>query len=135
MITSLSMDTIIEISLKQISTTMFKIWIYGIPLFGKFLIFLLLALDCTHIDLGHHPIKILKKCQGIKFSTWWLVFTLVIRLNLRGFHKLLWQDFGFLTTYLSPYIDIFYSIKVEKKRTFLDHLPTTSCKFCLWTTH
>ena len=31
---------------------------------------------------------------------------------------------------LSPCIDIFYDMNVDKKWTFLDHLPTS----CLWTT-
>ena len=36
--------------------------------------------------------------------------------------------------HLSPYIDIFYGMNVDKKWTFLDHLPTLSCELSLWTT-
>ena len=47
-------------------------------------------------------------------------------------HKLRWQDF-FLTTYHLPFVDIFYGINVDKKWTFFDHLPTSSCKRSLGT--
>ena len=30
--------------------------------------------------------------------------------------------------HLLPCVDIFYGINVDKKWTFLDHLPTLSCK-------
>ena len=40
----------------------------------------------------------------------------------------------FLTTYLFPSFDIFYLMNVDKKWTFLDHLPPSSCKRSLWTT-
>ena len=36
--------------------------------------------------------------------------------------------------HLPPCVDIFYGINVDKKWTFLDHLPTSSCKRSLWTT-
>ena len=36
--------------------------------------------------------------------------------------------------HLPPYVDIFYGMNVDKKWTFLDHLPTSSCKRSLWTT-
>ena len=36
--------------------------------------------------------------------------------------------------HLPPCIDIFYGINVDRKWTFLDHLPTLSCKRSLWTT-
>ena len=35
--------------------------------------------------------------------------------------------------HLSPCIDVLYLIIVDKKWTFLDHLPTSSCKRSLWT--
>ena len=35
--------------------------------------------------------------------------------------------------HLLPYVYVFYGIKVDKKWTFLDHLPTSSCKRSLWT--
>ena len=47
-------------------------------------------------------------------------------------HKLRWQDFGFVD-HLSPSVDIFYLVNVDKKATFLDYLPTFSCKRSLWT--
>ena len=48
-------------------------------------------------------------------------------------HKLCWQNFVFFDC-LPPCFDIFYGMKVDKKLTFLDHLPTSSCKRSLWTT-
>ena len=36
--------------------------------------------------------------------------------------------------HLPPCVDIFYAMNVDKKRTFLDHLPTSSCKGSLGTT-
>ena len=36
--------------------------------------------------------------------------------------------------HLSTCIDIFYGMNADKKWTFLDHLPTSSCKRILWTT-
>ena len=39
----------------------------------------------------------------------------------------------FFTTY-PPFVDIFYLINVDKKSTFLDYLPPSSCKHSLWTT-
>ena len=36
--------------------------------------------------------------------------------------------------HLPSYVDISYGINVDKKWTFLDHLPTSSCKRSLWTT-
>ena len=39
------------------------------------------------------------------------------------FHKLRWQDFDFFWP-PTPSVDIFYLMNVDKKRTFLDHLPT-----------
>ena len=35
--------------------------------------------------------------------------------------------------HLPPYVDIFYLIRVDKKPTFLDYLPTSSCQRSLWT--
>ena len=34
---------------------------------------------------------------------------------------------------LPPWVDIFYGMNVDKKWTFLDHLPTSSCKRSFWT--
>ena len=39
-----------------------------------------------------------------------------------------------LFDHLPTYVDNFYGINVDKKWTFLDHLPTSSCKRSLWTT-
>ena len=52
-------------------------------------------------------------------------------------HKLRWQVVFrlFLTTYLRTYVDIFYLINLDKKSTFLDYIPLSSCKRSLWTTH
>ena len=36
--------------------------------------------------------------------------------------------------HLPPRVDIFCGINVDKKWTFLDQLPTSSCKRSLWTT-
>ena len=36
--------------------------------------------------------------------------------------------------HLKPCVDIFYGMNIEKKWTFLDKLPTLSCKRSLWTT-
>ena len=49
-------------------------------------------------------------------------------------HKLHWQDLGFFD-HLPPSVDIFYLIKVDKKSTFLDYLPPSSCNRSLWTIH
>ena len=35
--------------------------------------------------------------------------------------------------HLTPCVDIFYLINVDKNKTFLDYLPTSSCKRSLWT--
>ena len=36
--------------------------------------------------------------------------------------------------HLPPCVDIFYGMDIDKKWTFLDYLPTSSCKHSLWTT-
>ena len=36
--------------------------------------------------------------------------------------------------HLTPFIDIFYLINIDKKLTFLNYLPPSSCKRSLWTT-
>ena len=36
--------------------------------------------------------------------------------------------------HLSPYVDIFYGMNVDKKWSFSDHLPILSCKRSLWRT-
>ena len=46
----------------------------------------------------------------------------VAYLKLRGVHKLYWQDFGFSWP-PTLCVDIFYVMNVDKKWTFLDHLP------------
>ena len=48
-------------------------------------------------------------------------------------HKQCWQDVG-LFYHLPPCVDIFYDMNVDKKWTFLDHLPNLSCKRSLWMT-
>ena len=48
--------------------------------------------------------------------------------------KLCLQDFGFFRP-PTPWVDNFYGMMtVDKKWTFLDHLPTFACKRILWTT-
>ena len=49
----------------------------------------------------------------------------LIQITIRGrsLHKLSWQNFVFLD-HLPPSVEIFYSMKVDKKWNFLDHLPT-----------
>ena len=49
-----------------------------------------------------------------------------------GVHKLCWQVLGFFD-HLPPFVDIFYLMNVDKKWTFLDYLPTSSCRRSLWT--
>ena len=39
-----------------------------------------------------------------------------------------------ILSFLTAYIDIFCGMNVDKKWTFLDHPPTSSCKYSLWTT-
>ena len=54
---------------------------------------------------------------------------------MKGFYRILLTILWlFLTTYLFPSFDIFYLMNVDKKWTFLDHLPPSSCKRSLWTT-
>ena len=48
-------------------------------------------------------------------------------------HKLSWQDFHFFWP-PTPCIDDSNGMNVDKKWTFLDHLPTSSCQHSLWTT-
>ena len=36
--------------------------------------------------------------------------------------------------HLLPSVDIFYLLNIDKKSTFLDYLPPSSCKRSLWTT-
>ena len=52
--------------------------------------------------------------------------------SVRGVHKLRWQVFVFFD-HLPPYVDIFYLTNVDKKLTFLNYLPTSSCQRSLWT--
>ena len=48
-------------------------------------------------------------------------------------HKLRWQDFCFFWP-PTPLRWHFYGMNVDKKWTFMDHLPTSSCSKCsLWT--
>ena len=56
-----------------------------------------------------------------------LIFKKCFRLWLGIVHKLCWQDFGFFWP-TTPSVDILYLINVDKKLTFLDHLPPSSCK-------
>ena len=49
-------------------------------------------------------------------------------------HKLRRQYFGFFFDHITPSVDIFYLMKVDKKSTFLNYLPPSSCKRSLWTT-
>ena len=53
--------------------------------------------------------------------------------RLRGRSQITLTRF-WLFYHLPPCVDIFYGINVDKKWTFLDHLPTLSCKRSLWTT-
>ena len=54
-------------------------------------------------------------------------------LGFGGIYKLCWQGFWlFLTTCSPTYVYIFYLIIVDKKSTFLDYLPTSSCQHSLW---
>ena len=54
-------------------------------------------------------------------------------LTLGVVHKLRWQDFGFFWP-PTPSVDIFHGMNIDKKWTFLYHLPIMSCKRRLWTT-
>ena len=52
---------------------------------------------------------------------------------IRGHSHPTLTTFGFFWP-PTPCVDIFYGMNVDKKWTFLDHLPTSSCKRSLWTT-
>ena len=59
----------------------------------------------------------------------------MIQYSIRGRSKTTLTRFWiFFDHLLTPHVDIFYLINVDKKLTFLDYLPTTSCKRSLWTT-
>ena len=68
-------------------------------------------------------------CEKISFLSF-LLSIFEINWPLGVVHKLRWRNFGFSWP---PCVDIFYGINVDKKWTFLDHLPTSSCKRSLWT--
>ena len=61
-----------------------------------------------------HPYSIMTGDTRVEF---------VIFCVLRVVHKLRWQDLGFFY-HLPPCVDMFYFMNVDKKWTFLDHLPT-----------
>ena len=64
-----------------------------------------------------------------------LAFPLCSAYTLRGHSKTtMTRYWPFLTNPPPACVDNFYGINVDKKRTFLDHLPTSSCKRSLWTT-
>ena len=52
----------------------------------------------------------------------------------RGRSQTTLTRFGLFFDHLHPFVVTFYGINVDKKWTFLDHLPTLSCKCSLWTT-
>ena len=55
------------------------------------------------------------------------------KIYLGVIHKLHWLHILAFFDHLLLCVDIFYGMNVDKKRTFLDHLPTSSCKRSLWT--
>ena len=89
--------------------------------------------EAEHRALSLKSLKICKSSKRFaKASTNKIVGSFCI--NRGVVHKLRWQDFGvFMTTY-PLCVDNFYGMDVDKKWTFLDHLPTSSCKHSLWTT-
>ena len=65
-------------------------------------------------NFGIHSLSLLKSAGGVKLGTG--SFTNYVDTILAFFD------------HLSPCVDIFYGINVDKKWTFLEHLPTSSCK-------
>ena len=59
---------------------------------------------------------------------------LLAKLALRGRSQTMFTIFWFFFDHLPPCVYIFYGMNVYKTWTFLDHLPTSSCKRSLWTT-
>ena len=99
-----------------------------------------------HILLEFGCIKLVFECPPLRnakeVSTWF--FKVQSNLLIRNFFvtlKLFLK--GLFTNYIdkilaffdspTPRVDIFYGMNVDKKWTFLDHLPTSSCKHSLWT--
>ena len=52
----------------------------------------------------------------------------------RGRSQTTMTRFWLFFDHLPPWVDIFYGMNVDKKWTFLAHLPTSSCKRSLWMT-
>ena len=49
-------------------------------------------------------------------------------IGLKGHSVLMLTKFGLVLTTYPPYVDIFNLVRVDKKSTFLDYLPTPSCQ-------
>ena len=58
----------------------------------------------------------------------------IIVFTSRGCSQTTLTRFWILFDHLPPCVDIFYGTNFDKKMTFLDHLPTSSCKRSLWMT-
>ena len=71
----------------------------------------------------------------------WLVSSIVTKSVLGSKAKMFWKKSPYhyvdkilaFFDHLSSCVDIFNDINVDKNWTFLDHLPTSSCKRSLWT--
>ena len=64
----------------------------------------------------------------------WVVRFLLEEYKIRGRSQTTLTRFWLFFDRLPPCVDIFYDVNVDKKWTFLNHLPTSSCKRSLWMT-
>ena len=80
------------------------------------------TMDCLKNITERPPMRIFFLSNRAHFKNIWL----------GGVHKLRWHVFGFFWPQVLASVDIFYLINVDKKLTFLDYLPTSSCQCSLW---
>ena len=57
-----------------------------------------------------------------------------LKKGIRGCTQTTMTGFWLFFEHLPPCVDIYYGMNVDKKGTFLDHLPISSCKSSLWMT-
>ena len=75
--------------------------------------------------------------MSISFRIFWpskILGSLLLLILLWGRSQTTLTRFWLFNHLPSSCVDIFYGMIVDKKRTFLDHQPTSSCKRSLWTT-
>ena len=92
----------------------------------------------SRLEEKHYSITETKEKSGRdhrrSWHTDWLTHWDTLHTSTLGaIHKLRWQDFSFFLTTYPPCFDIFYGMNVDQNWTFLDHLPSLSCKRSLWT--